>query len=65
VYRVLVGKPEGDGRNGKPWCRWGNNIKMDSKEVELEGVDRTCLGRDWEKLTGYFEQSTEKSCDVK
>jgi len=29
VYRVLVGKPEGNRPLGRPRCRWENNIKMD------------------------------------
>jgi len=33
VYRVLVGKPEGKIPLGRPWRRWGDNIKMDIQEV--------------------------------
>jgi 3-oxoacyl-ACP reductase-like protein len=33
VYRVLVGKPEGNSPMGRPRCRWENNIKMDLQEV--------------------------------
>ena len=29
VYRVLVGKPEGERPLGRPRRRWENNIKMD------------------------------------
>jgi hypothetical protein len=29
VYRVLVGKPEGKRRLGRPRRRWKDNIKMD------------------------------------
>ena len=33
VHRVLVGKPEGKRRLGRPRHRWDNNIKMDLWEV--------------------------------
>ena len=33
IYRVLVGKPEGKRHLGRPRCRWGDNIKMDLREV--------------------------------
>jgi hypothetical protein len=33
VYRVLVGKREGNGPLGRPRRRWESNIKMDLKEV--------------------------------
>jgi len=39
VYRVLVGKPEGKGRLGRPRHRWDDNIKMDLQEVGCGGVD--------------------------
>jgi len=33
VYRVLLGKPEGKRRLGRPSRRWVNNIRMDLQEV--------------------------------
>jgi hypothetical protein len=33
VYRILVGKPEGIRRLGRPRRRWKYNIKMDLQEV--------------------------------
>ena len=33
VYRVLVGRPEGKRRLGRPRRRWEDNIKMDLREV--------------------------------
>jgi len=33
VHRVLVGKPEGKRPLGRPRRRWGDNIKMDLREV--------------------------------
>jgi hypothetical protein len=43
AYRVLVGKPEGKRRHGRPRHRWEVNIKMDIQEVGLEGGVRTGL----------------------
>jgi hypothetical protein len=40
VYRLLVGKPEGKRRLGRPRRRWMDNIKMDLLEIE-------CCGLDW------------------
>ena len=42
VYRVLVGKPEGKSRFGRPKLKWEDNIEMDLQEVELRGG-----GMDW------------------
>jgi hypothetical protein len=39
VYRVLVGKPEGKRRIGRPRHRWEDNIKMDLQEVGCGGMD--------------------------
>jgi hypothetical protein len=39
VYRVLVGKPEGNRPLGRPRRRWEDNIKMDLQEVECGGMD--------------------------
>ena len=33
VHRVLEGKPEGKRPLGRPRRRWGDNIKMDLREV--------------------------------
>jgi hypothetical protein len=39
VYRILVGKPEGKRSLGRPRRGWMNNIKMDLREIEWDGVD--------------------------
>ena len=33
AYRVLMGKPEGIRKLGRPRCRWEDNIKVDLQEV--------------------------------
>jgi hypothetical protein len=38
VYRILVGKPEGNRPLGRPRRRWVDNIKMDLREIGWDGV---------------------------
>jgi hypothetical protein len=44
IYRVLVGRPERKRSLGRPRRRWEDNIKMDLREI---GVD----GTNWIQLT--------------
>jgi hypothetical protein len=37
VYRVLVGRLEGKRPLGKPRHRWEENIKMDLREIGIDG----------------------------
>jgi hypothetical protein len=46
VYRILVGEPEGKGPLGRPRCMWVNNIKMDLREIEWDGMDWIDVGQD-------------------
>jgi hypothetical protein len=48
AYRMLVGKPEGKRPLGRPRCtrRWVDNIKMDLREIGLDGVDWIELAQD-------------------
>jgi len=39
AYRVLVGRPEGKRRLGRPRRIWEDNIKMDLQEVRCGGID--------------------------
>jgi hypothetical protein len=39
VYRVLVGGPEGKRPLGRPRRRWEDNIKMDLREIEIDGAN--------------------------
>jgi hypothetical protein len=39
VYRVLVGKPEGKRPLGRHRRRWENNIKMDLREMGVDGAN--------------------------
>jgi hypothetical protein len=39
IYRVLVGKPEGQRLVGRPRRRWKDNIKMDIQKMGCGDVD--------------------------
>jgi hypothetical protein len=39
AYRILVGKSEGKRPLGRPRRMWVDNIKMDLREIGLDGVD--------------------------
>jgi hypothetical protein len=39
VYRVLVGRPESKRPIGRPRHRWEDNIKMDRREIGIDGAD--------------------------
>ena len=49
AYRVLVGKPEGKRRLGRPRRRWVDNIKMNLREVG-------CGPGDWIALAEHRDQ---------
>jgi hypothetical protein len=46
VYRVLVGKPEGKRPLGRSRRRWEDNIKLDLREIEIDGADWIQLAQD-------------------
>ena len=46
VYRVLVGKPEGNRPLGRPRRRWEDNIWMDLQEVGCGYMDWIGLAQD-------------------
>jgi hypothetical protein len=37
--KILIGRPEGKRPSGRSWRRWEDNIRMDRRETECEGVD--------------------------
>jgi hypothetical protein len=46
VYRVLVERPEGKRPLGKPRSRWEDNIKMDLREIGIDGANWIQLAQD-------------------
>jgi len=49
LYRVLVGKPEGERPLGRLRRRWGDNIKMELQEVGCRGIDWMELAKDTDR----------------
>jgi CRISPR/Cas system-associated protein Cas7 (RAMP superfamily) len=46
VYKVLVGRHKGKRPLGRPRRRWEVGIRMDLREIGLEGVDWIRLAQD-------------------
>jgi hypothetical protein len=46
VYRVLLGRPKGKRSLGRPRRRWEDNIKMDLREMGIDGAKRIQLAQD-------------------
>jgi hypothetical protein len=46
VYRVLVGKPEWKRPLGRPRRKWEDNIKMDLREIGIDGTNWIQLAQD-------------------
>jgi hypothetical protein len=46
VYRVLFGKPEGKRPLERTRRRWDDNIKLDPREIRIDGVNWTRLAQD-------------------
>jgi hypothetical protein len=46
VYRVLVGRPEGKRSVGRLRCRWEDNIKVDIRDIGIDGAKGIQLAQD-------------------
>jgi len=46
VYRALDGSPEGKIPQGRPMHRWEDNIKMDLREMGIDGANWIQLAQD-------------------
>jgi len=46
LYRILVGKPEGNSPLGRSRLRWEYNIKTDPQEVGYGGMDWSDVAQD-------------------
>jgi hypothetical protein len=49
AYRILVGKPEGKGSQGRPRRRCVDNIKMDLRQIGRGGMSWIDLAEDRDK----------------
>jgi hypothetical protein len=45
IYRVLVGRSEGKRPLGRPRRRWEDNIKMDLREIGIDGANWILLAQ--------------------
>jgi hypothetical protein len=46
VYRVLVRMPKGKRPQGRPRHRWEDNIRIDLREIGIDGLNWICLAQD-------------------
>jgi hypothetical protein len=46
VYRALFGRPEGKRPLGRPRRRWDDNIKVDLREIGIDGANWIRLAQD-------------------
>jgi hypothetical protein len=53
VYRVLVGKPEGKRPLGRPGRRGEDNIKMDLREIGINGANSIRLAQNRVQWRAY------------
>jgi len=49
AHSILIGKPKGRRPLGRSRRRWEDNIRMDLKGIEWEGVDWIYLAQDRDK----------------
>jgi hypothetical protein len=64
VYRVLVGRPEGKRPLGRPRRRWEDNIKMDLREVGIDGTNWIQLSHDRVQWRAYVNTVIEPSGSI-
>jgi hypothetical protein len=56
--RILVGKPEGKRPLGRPRPRWVDNIKMDLRDIEWDGMDWIDLAQDMDQWRAFLNTGT-------
>jgi hypothetical protein len=62
VYRLLVGRPEGKRPMGRPRHRWEDNIKVDLREIGIDGANWIHLAQDGLQWRAFV--STEVNLQV-
>jgi hypothetical protein len=53
AYRILIGKPEGKRPLGRPRRRWEDNIKMDLRDMGINGANGIRLTQDGVHWRGF------------
>jgi hypothetical protein len=67
VYGVLVGRPGGKTPIGRPRRRWEDNIKMDLREIGIDGANWIRLVQDgvqWRAFISTFEFHKRKQAVI-
>jgi hypothetical protein len=65
AYRVLFGRFEGKRQLGRSRRRWEDNIKMDLREIGIDGANWIRLAQDRVPDAGFCERSNEPSGSTK
>jgi hypothetical protein len=65
VYRVLVGKPEGKRPLGRPRRRLEDNIKLDLREIGIDGGQLDSAGSGQGPIAGFCEYGNEPSDSIR
>jgi hypothetical protein len=63
VYRVLVERPEGKRPLGIPKRRWVDNIKLDLREIVIDGANWIQLAQG--PVAGFCEHGDKPSGSIK
>jgi hypothetical protein len=64
-YRVSVERPEGKRSQGRPRCRWEDNIKMDLREKMDRWGELDSAGSGYGPVEGFCEHGNEPSGSIK
>jgi hypothetical protein len=65
VYRILVGRPEGKRPLGRPRRRWEDNIKLDLREIGIDGANWIRLAQDRIQWRTFVNTVIEPSGSMK
>jgi hypothetical protein len=65
VYRVLVWRHEGKRPLGRPRHRWEDNIRLDLREIGINGANWIQLTQDRVQWQSFCEHSDEPSGSIK
>jgi hypothetical protein len=58
VYKILVGRPKRKRPLGRPRCRWEDNMKMDLREMRIDGVKWVQLAQDRVQLVSFCNRDS-------
>jgi hypothetical protein len=56
IYTILVGRPEGKRPLGRHMLRWEDNIKMDLREIGIDGA--TWIRLAWDRIQWWISVNT-------